>query len=433
MNSHSKKAGLLSILFMGLGQFYNRQFAKGLFLALIELVYIIFLSPFLAHGLWGIATLGETPQKMAGSKIIQGDHSIYLLIIGIISIILIFIFALFYVINFHDARLVGKRRDEGGQPNGLMDSLHVLTEKGFPYIMLIPAIVFTLFLTAVPLLFGILIAFTNYSSPNHLPPRSLVSWVGLGTFIDLFGLNSWKNTLIGVGIWTIVWAVFSTLTSFFAGMVMAAFLNSNGVKLKKFWRTVFIIPWAVPGFIAIMIMRNIFNTQFGPLNQYLASLNLGGIPWLTEATWAKIVCIIVNMWFGMPYFMALMSGVMTGIPKDMYESAEVEGAGGFYRFRKITVPMVMFATAPLLIMSFAYNFNNFTLIYLLTVGDPVNNTYAFAGNTDILLSWIYKLTLERQQYNLASAVSIIVFVVIATVSIFSFSRSRSFKEEDMMR
>lgn len=418
---------------MGLGQFYNRQYAKGLLLALIELMYIFILSPFLVHGLWGIATLGEKPQKMAGNKIVQGDHSIYLMIIGIISIILIFVFALLYVIGYHDAKRVGRRRDEGKEPNGLWASLHVLTEKGFPYILLIPAIVFTLFLTAVPLLFGILIAFTNYSSPNHLPPRALVNWVGFGTFKNLLGLASWSRTLIGVGTWTIIWAIAATVTSFFAGLIMAVLINSNGIKLKKFWRTIFIIPWAVPGFISIMVMRNIFNSQFGPLNQYLGMLDIQSIPWLTNPTWAKIVCILVNMWFGMPYFMALMTGVLTGIPADMYEAAEVEGANAFYVFRKITLPMVLFATAPLLIMSFTYNFNNFTLIYLLTAGDPVNSSYAFAGNTDILLSWIYKLTLERQQFNLASAVSILVFIVIAGVSMFSFSRSRSFREEDMIQ
>jgi len=143
--------------------------------------------------------------------------------------------------------------------------------------------------------------------------------------------------------------------------------------------------------------------------------------------------VIVNIWFGFPYWMALMSGVLTGIDKEIYEAADVDGANGSQKFWRLTLPLVMFSTAPLLIMAFAHNFNNFNLIYLLTQGGPVNVNYSYAGSTDILISWIYKLTLDQNQYNMASVVSILIFFVVASLSVWNFSRTKAFKEEDMMQ
>ncbi|AGC67974.1 putative arabinogalactan oligomer transport system permease protein GanP [Thermoclostridium stercorarium subsp. stercorarium DSM 8532] len=433
MKSHASRACLLSILFMGLGQIYNRQFIKGILFALIEIIFIFRLLPFIRYGLWGIYTLGETPQAFVDGKIVQGDHSIFLMVYGIISIVLILVFALLYYLNCQDAYKVGELRDNHIQPNKFIQSLKLVGEKGFPYLMLTPAAFFTLFITVVPLIFGVLVAFTNYSAPNHIPPRKLVDWVGFQTFKELFTLAGYKETFFGVFRWTVVWAILSTVTTYFSGLIFAVIINSNGIKLKKFWRTIFILPWAVPGYISILVFRNIFNAQFGPLNKWLVSLGFERIQWFGDPTWVKIVCLAVNLWLGFPYFLALMSGVLTGIPKDLYEAAEVEGANTIQKFFKITLPLVLFSTAPMLIMSFAYNFNNFNLIHFLNSGGPVNTSYKYAGHTDILLSWIYKLTLEQNQFNKACAVSIIIFIIIATISIFNFRRTRSFKEEDMIQ
>jgi arabinogalactan oligomer/maltooligosaccharide transport system permease protein len=142
---------------------------------------------------------------------------------------------------------------------------------------------------------------------------------------------------------------------------------------------------------------------------------------------------IVQIWLGFPYWMALMSGVLSNVDRELYEAAEVDGASPFQRFRKITLPLVLYATAPLLIMSFATNFNNFNLIYLFTEGGPVKVDYSFAGSTDILISWIYKLTLNQGQYNMTSTISIILFIVVASFSIWNFRQTKAFKEEDMLR
>ncbi|MFC3343285.1 sugar ABC transporter permease [Paenibacillus abyssi] len=425
---------VLSALFMGLGQLYNRQYMKGILYAVLELFIIVVWYKPIMNGLWGLYTLGEQQQvRGARGRITeQGDHSIFLMIEGVIVVLVLLVILLVYIRNIIDAYKTGKMIDEGGQPKTFAESMRNAWDNGYAYILLTPAFFFTLFLTVLPLVFGILIAFTNYAAPV-LPPLRLVDWVGFQTFINLFRLEIWSNTFYGVLWWTIIWSILATITTFFVGLFYAVIINHKRIRYKKLWRTIFILPWAIPQFISILIFRNIFNGQFGPINQYLVKLGLDPIPWLSDPTWAKIALVMVNIWFGFPFWMALMSGVLTSIDRDMFEAAEVDGANGWQKFWKISFPLVMFATAPLLIMGFAGNFNNFNMIYLFTQGGPANIAYSYAGSTDILISWIYKLTLEQNQYNMASVVSILIFVIVAIFSIYNFRKTRAFKEEDMIQ
>lgn len=434
MLTKARIAAFLSLVWMGFGQMYNRQYIKGLFFLLLQFYLILYWTTPFRWAMWGLTTLGETPMQRKGFEVTQGDHSIFLMIEGIIFLIAFMLFAWFYFLNVRDAYKVGRKRDNGAHVNNIKETFKNVAENGFPFIMLSPALIFTSFLTILPLLFGVLIAFTNYSGPNHLPPKNLVDWVGFQTFINLFQLKTWSATFYGVFTWTVIWAIISTATTFFLGLFFAVLINQKGIKLKRFWRSVFILPWAIPQFVSILIFRNIFNGQFGPINRYLIDLGIIDkvIPWLSDPFMAKITLIVVNMWFGFPFWMVLMSGVMTSIDRELYEASEVDGASAWQKFGRITLPIVMFATAPLLIMSFAGNFNNFNIIYLMTQGGPVNMSYSYAGSTDILISWIYKLTLDQNQFAMASVVSILIFIVIATLSIWNFRRTRAFKEEDMM-
>ncbi|MBM7839499.1 arabinogalactan oligomer/maltooligosaccharide transport system permease protein [Alkalihalobacillus xiaoxiensis] len=429
---HARRSMLLSILFMGFGQFYNRQLVKGLLFVSMEIYLIAFWTLPFRNAMWGLYTLGESVQTRVGFTIVPGDHSIFLMIEGIIFLICGLLFLWMYYLNIRDARRVGFARDQGIAPNKFKKTLLVFSEKGFPYFLLMPSVVFTSFLTILPLIFGIAIAFTNYSAPNHIPPASLVDWVGFQTFIDLFNMKTWNRTFIGVFSWTFVWAILATVTTFFTGMFFAVLLNSKGIRFQKFWRSIYILPWAIPSFVSILIMRNLFNGEFGPINQYLDFIGLAAVPWLSDPNWAKFTLVVVNIWFGFPFWMVLMSGVMTSIDRELYDASQVDGANARQQFRKITLPIVMFSTAPLLIMQFAGNFNNFNLIYLLTQGGPVNVNYSYAGSTDILISWIYKLTLDQSQFAMASVVSILIFIALAGISIWNFRRTRAFKEEDTM-
>lgn len=423
------KAVILSVLFMGLGQQYNKERVKGLLFSFVHIIMLINIPNF-SHALWGLFTLGEKPQYFVNGAV-RGDHSIFLLIEGLIAVIVIFIIAIIYVINITDAYKTARLLEQGGKPATFIQSIKSTWNNYFPYVVLSPALLFLLFFTVLPLLFSIAIAFTNYSSPFRLPPRNLIDWVGIDNFLNLFRMGIWGNTFWGVGAWTFIWAFLASTTTYMAGLLLAMLVNIKGIKFKKLWRSIYILPFAVPGFISLLIMRLLF-TGLGPINTFVMSIGFERIPWLTDPLLAKIVLVLVNIWLGAPYFMAMMSGVLTNISSELYEAADIDGATGKQKFFKITFPLVLHTTMPLLILSFTHNFNNFMLIYVLTEGGPANAAFQHAGHTDILISWIYTLTLEQGQFHMASVVSIILFVIIATASAITFSRTKSFQEEDMV-
>jgi arabinogalactan oligomer / maltooligosaccharide transport system permease protein len=432
MSRFRTKAAVLSIV-MGLGQMYNRQIIKGLLLLAAGSLCVYYLAGNLGDAIWGIVTLGDVPSQIIDGKMVQGDHSVFILVRSLITLIFFIIFLLAYAMNIRDAYNTGKERESGKKPNTFRQSLHFIMEHRFAQTFLgLPAIGI-LFFTVMPIIFMVLLSFTNYSAPNHIPPAKLIDWVGFETFRNLVSLKTWSQTFYGVLTWTLVWAVLSTVTTYFGGLLVALLVSQRDIRFKGLWRTLLIIPYAIPQLISLLVMRNMFNGQFGPVNQYLRYMGLGGLPWLTDPFWAKVTVIVVNMWVGIPVSMLLILGVLTNIPKDMYEAAEVDGATGYQKFRIVTMPMVLFMTAPTLIAQFAGNINNFNAIFLLTNGNPVKGDYQYAGATDLLVTWLYKLTLDQNKYNMASAVGIIIFIIIASISIFSYRQTRSFKEEDMIQ
>ncbi len=200
--------------------------------------------------------------------------------------------------------------------------------------------------------------------------------------------------------------------------------------LKKLIRTIFILPWAVPAFVTILIFSAMFNDDFGAINRDIIIPLIGGdgIPWLSEPIYARTAVILIQTWLGFPFIFALFTGVLQSISKDWYEAADVDGGTRFQKFRYITFPHVMFATAPLLIMQYAQNFNNFNIIYLFNEGGPpVRNQNA--GGTDILISWVYKLTFDTNNYAMAAVISLIMGLIISGFAFYQFRQTKSFKEE----
>ncbi len=349
-----------------------------------------------------------------------------MLIYGVLAILVVLILLLFYVLNIRDAVVVGRRMQGGSE-------LRALNSSVFPWLLLSVPMLGVLFFTVMPIVFTSLIAFTNYASPNHIPPKNLVDWVGFATFDKLFNMNVWSNTFVGVLSWTIVWAILATVTCYFGGILVALLISQHGIRFKGIWRMLFIIPYAIPQFVSLLIMKNLLNEKFGPINQYFRYFGMEGLPWLNDPFWAKVSVIVVNMWIGIPVSMILVMGILTTIPKDLYEAAEVDGATAWAKFRNITMPYILFATAPILITQFVGNINNFNVIFLLTGGNPATMKYNNAGETDLLVTWLYKLTLDFNQYNIAAAVSILIFLFIAAAAIVMFRRTRSFNEEDMIQ
>lgn len=437
MQRHRTRAAILSTIFMGLGQIYNRQFIKGIMFLAVEAVAVFYFIENLANSLWGIVTLGENPSRLVKvkgiAKMVPGDHSIYIMIQSLITILILILVIIAWYMNIKDAYKTGEKRDNGLQANTFKQSVRYILDYKFAQTFLVLPGIGILFFTIMPIIFMILLAFTNYSAPDHLPPAKLVDWVGFQTFRNLLILKTWSHTFYGVLTWTIVWAVLSTITTYFGGLLVALLVSQKGIRFKGMWRVILIVPYAVPQLISLLLMRNLFNGQFGPINQYLGYFGMGGLPWLTDPFWAKVTVIIVNMWVGIPVSMLLIMGVLTTIPRDMYEAAEVDGASGYQKFRIVTLPMVLFSTAPTLITQFAGNINNFNAIFLLTGGSPVNGNYQYAGSTDLLVTWLYKLTLDQNKNNMASAIGIIIFIIVASFSLYNYRRTKSFQEEDMIQ
>jgi arabinogalactan oligomer/maltooligosaccharide transport system permease protein len=248
--------------------------------------------------------------------------------------------------------------------------------------------------------------------------------VGLHNFGAILHDPLVSGPFFRIFIWTFVFAISVVFLSFSIGLFLAIALNKKGLRFQRIYRSLVLIPWAVPGFLSLLVWQGLLNDDFGVVNRLL-HLN---IPWLFDGNWAKVSCILVSFWLTVPYFFLVAMGALAAIPEELTEAARVDGGGPFQIFRKVTLPLLLVAVSPLLIASFAFNFNNFNNIYLLTGGGPTQSNQPIAGSTDILISYTYKLAIaagKGQDYGLASAVSIIIFFLVATISAVSFSRTKS--------
>lgn len=411
----------VSVLIMGSSQLAKGHLIKGIIFLMMQ-VLALFMLPDLIFAIKGLISLGDVGQVRKGFKIIQGDNSIFMLVEGVIAVAISLLFVGIYCANVQDARNMIPFR------LSIMDQLKDIYDKKFAFIVLSPAIIASLAFIILPILITVLVSFTNYSAPNHIPPRNLVDWVGFKNFISLFELRIWSNTFFGVATWTTTWALLATVLTCGFGFLLALALQNKNIRGKKVWRTIFILPYAIPAFVTLLMFRILLN-GIGPVNAMLNSWGIESIAFLSDPILAKITVIVVSVWVGAPYFMLIIMGALTNISSDLYEASEVDGANKLQQFGEITLPMVLHQVAPSLVMTFAYNFNNFGAVFLLTEGGPINPEYRFAGHTDILITWIYKLTLDFQQYQIASVVSIIIFLFLSGIAVWQFRRMNSFKDD----
>lgn len=421
-NLNNKPFLPLSALIMGGTQIIKKYYFRGIFLLIIQLIFILNFSK-IFNSLKLLISLGTQVQRRVGFEIIQGHHSINILVDGIINLFILLIFLGVYIYNIREARNLPIL-----QSQGVKKEITKFYDKYFPVGALIPSSFLVMFFIILPILITICVAFTNYSAPNNIPPKNLVDWVGIKNFINIFKLKIWSSTFIGVGTWTFIWAGLSTIIVYSFGFLLAICLNKKNIKFKGTWRFLFILPYAIPSFVSTLVFRILFN-GIGPINIFLQNLGFSPIPFLSDPFWAKFTVIAVNTWIGAPYFMLLITSALTNVSDDIYEASEIDGASKFQQFKFITLPLILAQTAPSLILSFAHNFNNFGAIFLLTSGGPVNADYRFAGHTDILITWIYKLTLDFQQYNMAAVISILIFIFLSLIAKWQFSKMKSFNEE----
>ena len=273
--------------------------------------------------------------------------------------------------------------------------------------------------------------FVSTTTDRRLEP-GFKATVGFENFFRIFTDPLITGPFFRVFSWTFVWAFMSVLTTFALGLGIALLLNDNQLHLKPLYKGLLILPYAIPAFISALIWRGFFNTNVGIINTKLLQPLLGVSPaWFQDPILAKIAVLIVNLWLGFPYMMVVCLGALQSIQPELYEVAKVDGASPFQQFRKITFPLLMVSIAPLLIGSFAFNFNNFNIIFLVTRGDPPIVGASTAGSTDILISYTYKLAFGGQgatQYGLAAAISIIIFLIIGTISAINFHYTGALEE-----
>ncbi|MDO5018560.1 MAG: ABC transporter permease subunit [Lagierella massiliensis] len=419
------KYSYLTFLLPGLGQILNGQkikaflfFLGSLFIYLVSIPYALGFGNYQGEGISGLITLAENGRRL--------DRSIMFMIEGIIAIILVILAIFIFYMSFKDIKKVEENKIEGIRPRNWFETKEVISNEGFPYLVSSPAYLLTIFIVLIPIITAILISFTNLD-PNH---QSKFTWIGLDNYKVLFlgrgvaGKAFWL--ILG---WTLIWTIGATSLAILIGFVLALLANQERIKGKPLFRTIYLLPWAVPAFITIMFFSLMVGRQ-GPITQlfkdiFNITLDIKSNPGLT-----RLSLVLLQGWLGSSYIFLLSTGVLQGIPKDLYESADIDGATGFQKTWRITVPLVLFQTAPLLISQYTFNFNNFSIIYLFNGGGPFNpSKYGnLAGSSDILISYIYKLTMESNYQALGAAISILISIVLMFFAYLGFKNTKAFKE-----
>lgn len=468
----------ISFLVFGFGNLYYGQILRGLLFLLFEVLFVFYMGmhyfvPGVENG--GIYWLEKTQFFQTGNTIgnegpetiyegfwymgqfygqestIYHDDSARVLFWGLLTVFIIIAFIYTWRLQVKQCRICMDITAGGGKIKSGKDDLKSLLDDQFHKTLLALPLTGILVFTVLPIVYMIIVAFTNYGYYKNIPylgTTRLFEWVGFEHFVNFFSGNNDLGPAFGeILIWTLTWAFFATFSNYFLGMIVAMMINKKGIKIKKFWRTILVMTIAIPQFVSLLYVRQLFD-QAGIIGKELVE-----IPFIKDAllqhgatdVWehpmiARALLIIINIWIGIPYVMLMATGILMNIPEDLYESSRVDGANGVQQFTKITLPYMLFVTGPYLLTSFVGNLNNFNVIYLLTGGGP---SYQFTdgitsaggvlpGKTDLLITWLFNMTTgsAKVEYYSASLIGIMVFVVVAVLSLIVYNIIPSTKNEE---
>lgn len=476
---HGDFATKANFVFLGATNIKHGQIGHGIVLLLYQILYFayLFINTTGIRQIIGLFTLGTFEQHDASycsdelgfgydcsfKATIRGEDSARFLLFGILGVLLLIIFIAIYLQSNRTSIKLQEQYEEGRHIQNFREEMKDYTNGKFHRLLLALPLIGVFFFSILPLLDMILMAFTNYDM-NHQTPAHLFEWVGFENFRILFSSSSISGLFWPILWWTIVWAILATVTNYFAGIIMALIINKKSIKFKKFWRTALVLSIAVPQFVSLLAM-NKFLARSGYLNQILEAMGVfnlpvvkrifgegvarsvtsggGGIDWLSnigaqsitifgkthKVLLAKPTIIMVNLWIGIPYSVLSNTGILMNIPADLYESARIDGASAVKQFFKITLPYIFFVTAPATITQFIGNINNFNVIYFLTGGGPTTGSLS-AGKTDLLVTWLYKLTVDKNYFSLASVIGILTFIFCATIGLIMYKNTKSVKDEE---
>ena len=423
----------LSYIIFGLGPILRGQILVGVALLLCEVLFFYFMAGFGWQYLSKFGTLGTIATKKVGRKTVYGDNSFLILLFGVLAIFAILAFIAIWYVNVKENRKEELLLKAGKKLPTNKEVFLSLFDKNFDKTLLALPVTGIFVFTVLPIVFMIMVAFTNYDK-NHQSPSNLFTWVGLENFKNIVSFSGAGigSTFVHVLLWTLVWAFLATFTNYFLGLAVAMLINKKGIKFKKLWRTILVLTIAVPQFVSLLYVMKMFAND-GLINGYLIKWGIikNYIPFWTDPVLARITIIIVNIWIGIPYMMLIATGLLMNIPEDLYESARIDGANPWQMFRSITLPYMLFVTGPFLLTQFTGNLNNFNVIYLVTQGKPQSvNLAEKAGNTDLLITWLYKMTVNDTNYRMAAVIGIMVFVVTAVISLVVYNMLPSVKDEE---
>lgn len=426
----SPKPVKASMCLMGLGQLMQKQIVKGILFLLMFAAYIVYMVLEGGRAIYDFFSLGIiAANPWLG---IKGDNSVVMMLLGILAFILTGFFIAVHLANIRDARRTYEFVARGNPTPGFKQSLGSMFDKYFYVTALVLPVVGVLVFNILPIIFMIFLAFTDYGG-DVVTTGALVSWVGFDNFERLFAMSGLGSTFVKILGWNLLWAVMSTALNYFGGLGIALLLNKKIVKAKKIWRAFPVLAYAVPGFITLLAFKFMFSNQ-GPINYYIELW--GGVGKLflgIDSKWsARLIGWLVNGWLSVPSSMLLATGILANLNPDLYEAAKIDGASAWTQFIKITLPFVIFATTPVLIGQFMGNFNNFGVFYFLRGGIYCDG-YFLASDTDLLINWLYNLSINKNYYSLGASISIIIFIIAAVISLFVYIKSPSYSKEDMYR
>ena len=417
---------LASLVLPGLGQYFNKQTFKALlffigtlFIYFVAIPYALGYGNYRGEGLKGIITLAQGGKRL--------DKSIIFMVEGLVAVILMLFSIAIVAVSYKDAKDVQLNMYKGVRPKTKFEIIESVKEDGFPYIVTIITYILLSFVVILPVLTTILLSFAGMD-PNN---QSKFKWIGLKNYeLLITGTGIAGGPFWRIFLWTMIWTIVATTVAITVGFGLALIANNERIKGKTFYRTIYLLPWAVPAFITIMFF-SIMSSSNGILTKSLEMLFGGDWAIKQSTTLTRVALIMLQTWLGSSYVFLLSTGVLQGIPADLYEAADIDGATVWQKLSKITIPLVLFQTAPLLIGQYTFNFNNFSIIYLFNGGGPFDpSKYGnMAGSTDLLISYIYKLTIQKQYQSVGAAITVFISLGLILFAYIGFKNSQAFKEE----
>ena len=428
---------IITFLIPGVGQFINKQIKKGIagiiFFSLMWTSLVTMLIPTL-----GLLFVKQTGGEYEGALTIGAtpyiDDSFLILVGSVFAIIIIIAFLLISYAFARDARNSYRIIKEGGTLVSSKERMRAVAPDLIPHAVGGPAYILVFLFILIPAIVSIFIVFTNYETPV-LPPAFLIEWVGFENFINLFTDPKLSAVFRETFVWTLVWTFCATMLTIILGIGLALLVNKKNVRGKKFFRSIYLLPWAVPAFLTILIFQ-IFFSKIGSMNTFVIPFFTGNpyavesaIGFLQDPLLAKITIILIQAWLGFPFVFILTTGILQAIPEDLYEASSIDGGTGWSNFWDITFPMIMIAAAPMLITQFTFNFNNVTIIYLLggSVAKEVGSQY---GPLETIASLGYRLMLDSE-FATAAVFTLITSAVVSTIVLISWIRVGAFKNEEV--